>query len=473
LDNVTSQTADISQLDISQAELQAAENWIRGTPTRASLSPDVTMQADALVVGLKIVSAYPAERTRSGIIRELMPGISVAKLGRFVVLVDDHIQNALLSKTAQQQFELDDLKTVDEILRQLDGRPVDDTTSNEDMACLLRCFRHFDGYNPLASALTKAHSQRVDPRWVATAVNSAKQLLARRELSRLSANTSTKSQQEEERDSSAPSILSKQAGKDGPDLNVINSLDERSKFTQAFLSTTRISRSEMESAIARLMDTPIESLRIRGFAIKKSAYRVTLGIIAVVQPNQVRIVSRRLMPDVQPAKLSACRTRSEERLIRKFLLPWQDQACDRSQDLKRAVALLQQLHGEPAEESTSDTGMACLLRCYQHFNQCSLLIKAIRNKFGPCVQQNWILPAVNSIIHVLARRELIRFDLISQRKASHQAHSTQAKRSHRESLHGDTDQQPSSKRTPVCPEFHVREETSHDLSMPTCAHVEG
>ena len=179
LDNVTSKKADISQLDISQAELQAAENWIRGTPTRASLSPDVTMQADALVVGLKIISAYPAERTRSGIIRELMPGISVAKLGRFVVLVDDHIQNALLSKTAQQQFALDDLKTVDEILRQLDGRPVDDTTSNEDMACLLRCFRHFDGYSPLASALTKAHSQRVDPRWVATAVNSAKQLLAR------------------------------------------------------------------------------------------------------------------------------------------------------------------------------------------------------------------------------------------------------------------------------------------------------
>ncbi len=55
----------------------------------------------------------------------------------------------------------------------------------KDISCLMRCYRNFNGYIPLYEAIQEYRGSCVHKDWVALAINSTKQLLARRELSRL------------------------------------------------------------------------------------------------------------------------------------------------------------------------------------------------------------------------------------------------------------------------------------------------
>jgi hypothetical protein len=53
----------------------------------------------------------------------------------------------------------------------------------------MQCYRHFDGYMPLMKAIRATLGPCVEQTWVALAVNSIIQLLARHELSRLDSVT--------------------------------------------------------------------------------------------------------------------------------------------------------------------------------------------------------------------------------------------------------------------------------------------
>jgi hypothetical protein len=89
--------------------------------------------------------------------------------------------------------------------------------------------------------------------------------------------------------------------------------------------------------------------------------------------------------------------------------------------------ILRKLHGKPVNESTSDENMACLMRCYQHFNGYNPLIKPIREALGSCVEHKFVATAINSTMQLLARCELSRLDcVITQHAASSQQPSSQA-----------------------------------------------
>jgi hypothetical protein len=92
----------------------------------------------------------PAERTRTVVTRNFMPDVSPHKLSAFRSRSEQQLINGFLAQQHLQVYtQARDLTQADMILRQLRGKPVNESTSDEKMSCLVRCFHHFEGYMPL------------------------------------------------------------------------------------------------------------------------------------------------------------------------------------------------------------------------------------------------------------------------------------------------------------------------------------
>jgi hypothetical protein len=465
---ISSRVSEMARLGISEDELQAAEDCLQAVPMRLLMSREFVIEQDVYIVGLKITVASPACHERAVVTRRLMPDLARVRLNRFNVLVEQQLIDGFLCKHSSNELSIGhDLKGLDKLLRGLQGKPVDDTASDADLTCLLRCYRQFDGYNTLARALRKVCASGANPARIAIAVNSAKRVIARRELTHLSTKKSNCSR-------SRISVTGKKASTPSQratiqDTQVKQSIQSRGRdfgHIQALISQASVTQAEIGTAVTWLSETSYVSLSTEGFIVDNIAYRVALKIMVVAPAEQTRSAfSRMLMPEVSPCKLSGLSSRSEEQLINGFLSQQQFQELKKERDLPRADKILRNLHGKPVDDSTGDENMACLMRCYRHSHGYTPLANVIRDALGSCVDSLWVATTINSTKQLLARRELSRLDCVPELTTSSQEPASKPiKRSRHQSCNADYEDQHAAKRAPM----RANHETPNTHSHASC-----